>query len=64
MSYRIIKHPNVSQAIANLSPNYQELVDAKRDCGTGLVIDKTNRVIIFHERHLPVLQAGLTPYHL
>ncbi|MGP5022501.1 hypothetical protein ACTXIU_13030 [Glutamicibacter arilaitensis] len=62
MKYRVIANPNVSEATAKLAPSYERLEDAHRASGTGLVIDQTGRVISFHERHLPLMQAGATTY--
>lgn len=57
-TFRIVPGPFAGRATVVLAPTRTRLEDAAADMGEGLVIDCTQRVVAFHEKHLAVLERG------
>lgn len=56
--YRVIVNPNVTKAAANLAKKFSRLEDAIRAMAEGLVLDSSDSIVAFHERHLELLERG------
>lgn len=58
--FRVVQSTSTSPAKVALARRHETLEGAFSDMGDGLVVeDGTDRIVAFHERHLPQISRGM-----